>query len=129
MRQESASPTRHLRVRRHRGHTVLEFRGEIDIASAAEIAPHLDRETVRPGARVVLDLGGIEFFDCSGLRLLYQARSQVLDAGGQVHLVCTHPLTLRMLRITGLTRLLPPWPTLDEALGPVSRPAGRRTAR
>ncbi|MGV9897016.1 anti-sigma factor antagonist, partial [Streptomyces tendae] len=76
MRQESASPTRHLRVRRHRGHTVLEFRGEIDIASAAEIAPHLDRETVRPGARVVLDLGGIEFFDCSGLRLLYRARSQ-----------------------------------------------------
>ncbi|MGC0387011.1 anti-sigma factor antagonist [Streptomyces sp. SAI-129] len=126
MRQESASPTRHLRVRHHRGHTVLEFRGEIDIASAAEIAPRLDRETVRPGARVVLDLGGIEFFDCSGLRLLYRARSQVLDRGGQVHLVCAHPLTLRMLRITGLARLLPPWPTLDEALG-VSRPAGRRT--
>ncbi|CAM5613269.1 Anti-sigma factor antagonist OS=Streptomyces tendae OX=1932 GN=GUR47_04545 PE=3 SV=1 [Streptomyces tendae] len=128
MRQESASPTRHLRVRHHRGHTVLEFRGEIDIASAAEIAPHLDRETARPGARVVLDLGGIEFFDCSGLRLLYRARSQVLDRGGQVRLVCAHPLTLRMLRITGLARLLPPWPTLEEALG-VSRPAGRRTGR
>ncbi|MDA4887636.1 anti-sigma factor antagonist [Streptomyces sp. MPA0124] len=126
MRQESASPTRHLRVRHHRGHTVLEFRGEIDIASAAEITPHLDRETRRPGARVVLDLGGIEFFDCSGLRLLYRARSQVLEQNGQLHLVCAHPLTLRMLRITGLGRLLPPSPTLDEALG-VTRPAGRRT--
>ncbi|KPC76458.1 anti-sigma factor antagonist [Streptomyces coelicoflavus] len=126
MRQESASPTRHIRVRRHRGHTVLEFRGEIDIASAAEITPHLDRETRRPGARVVLDLGGVEFFDCSGLRLLYRARSQVLEQGGQVHLVCAHPLTLRMLRITGLGRLLPPRPTLEEALG-VSRPGGRRT--
>ena len=126
MRQESASPTRHLSVRHHRGHTVLEFRGEIDIASAEEITPHLDRETRRPGARVVLDLGGIEFFDCSGLRLLYRARSQVLEQGGQLHLVCAHPLTLRMLRITGLGRLLPPRPTLEEVLG-VTRPAGRRT--
>jgi anti-anti-sigma factor len=129
VRQESASPTRHLRVRRDRGHTVLEFRGEIDIASAAEIVPHLDRETERPDALVVLDLSGIEFFDCSGLRLLYRARSRVLDRGGRVHLVCAHPLTLRMLRITGLARLMPPRPTLEEALGAVSPPAGRRTGR
>ncbi|AQS66102.1 anti-sigma factor antagonist [Streptomyces pactum] len=128
MRQKSASPTRHLRVRRDRGHTVLEFRGEIDIASAAEIAPHLDRETERPDALVVLDLSGVEFFDCSGLRLLYRARHRVLDRGGRVHLVCTHPLTLRMLRITGLAQLLPPRPALEEVLG-VSRPAGRRTGR
>jgi anti-anti-sigma factor len=95
---------------------VLEFRGEIDIASAAEITPHLDRETRRPGARVVLDLGGIEFFDCSGLRLLYRARGRVLGRGGQLHLVCAHPLTLRILRATGLSRLLPPATTLDAAL-------------
>ncbi|MEU3897334.1 anti-sigma factor antagonist [Streptomyces sp. NPDC045251] len=128
MRQKPTPPTRHLRVRRERGHTVLEFRGEIDIASAAEIVPVLDRETGRPGARVVLDLGGVEFFDCSGLRLLYRARHRVLDGGGEVHLVCAHPLTLRMLRITGLAGVLPPRPTLEEVFG-VSRPAGRRTGR
>ncbi|MEV5808580.1 anti-sigma factor antagonist [Streptomyces parvulus] len=128
MRQESESPAPHLRVRRERGRTVLEFRGEIDIASASRIEPRLDRETRRPGALVVLDLGGIEFFDCSGLRLLHRARRQVLAGGGQVHLVCAHPLTLRMLRITGLSRLLPPRPTLEEVLG-VSLPAARRTGR
>ncbi|MFJ7345618.1 anti-sigma factor antagonist [Streptomyces sp. NPDC101110] len=125
MRQEPAPLTRHLRVRRERGHTVLEFRGEIDLAAASEIAPHLDRETARPAARVVIDLSGIDFFDCSGLRLLYRARSRVLDRRGQVLLVCAHPLTLRVLRITGLSRLLPPQPTLDAALeqpGATSRP-------
>ncbi len=30
--------------------------------------------------------------------------------------MCTHPLTLRMLHITGLARLLPPRPSLQEAL-------------
>ncbi|MFI8091157.1 anti-sigma factor antagonist [Streptomyces sp. NPDC086080] len=116
MRYEPAPLTRHLRVRRDRGHTVLEFRGEIDIAAAAEMLPHLDLATAEPDARIVIDLTQVEFFDCSGLRLLYRARHRITDGAGSLRLVCAHPLTLRMLRITGLSRLLPPWPTLDAAL-------------
>ncbi|MGW0336374.1 anti-sigma factor antagonist [Streptomyces sp. NPDC003011] len=116
MQQEPAPVSRHLRVRQERGHTVLEFHGEIDIAAAVEIVPHLDRVTGRPDARLVIDLSEVEFFDCSGLRLLYRARSRMLDHGGRLLLVCTHPLTLRVLRVTGLARLLPPMPTLDAAL-------------
>ncbi|MEV5438397.1 anti-sigma factor antagonist [Streptomyces sp. NPDC052682] len=116
MRQEPAPLSRHLRIRQDRGHTVLEFHGEIDIAAADEITPHLDRATERPEARVVIDLRQVEFFDCSGLRLLSRVRSRVLDRHGRVVLVCTHPLTLRVLRITGLARVLPPQPTLEAAL-------------
>jgi anti-anti-sigma factor len=116
VQRDPAASTRHLRVRRDRGFTVLEFRGEIDIAAAAEIVPHVDAATAGPGPRVVIDLTRVEFFDCSGLRLLYRARSRVLNHDGQLHLVCTHPLTLRVLRVTGLARLLPPRPTLDAAL-------------
>ncbi|MEV7995205.1 anti-sigma factor antagonist [Streptomyces sp. NPDC086077] len=116
MERNTAPLTRHLRVHREHGHTVLEFRGEIDIAAAAEILPHLDDLTARPGARIVIDLGPVEFFDCSGLRLLHRAHSRVLAHDGQLHLVCDHPMTLRVLRVTGLHRLLPPLPTLDAAL-------------
>ena len=122
MRREPVSLTRHLRVYAYRAHTVLEFRGEIDISAAAEILPVLDRVTARPGARVVIDLRPVDFFDCSGLRLLYRARARILGHDGQLHLVCTHPLTLRVLRVTGLSRLLPPHATTDAAL------AGARTA-
>ncbi|WP_329551425.1 anti-sigma factor antagonist [Streptomyces sp. NBC_00696] len=116
MQQEPAPLTRHLRIHADRGFTVLEFRGEIDIAAATEILPYLDRVTARPRARIVIDLRQVEFFDCSGLRLLYRARHRVLEREGRLHLVCTHPLTLRILRVTGLNRLLPPQPTLDAAL-------------
>ena len=116
VQQEPAPLTRHLRIHPDRGFTVLEFRGEIDIAAATEILPYLDRVTAQPRARIVIDLRQVEFFDCSGLRLLYRARHRVLERDGRLHLVCTHPLTLRILRVTGLNRLLPPQPTLDAAL-------------
>lgn len=116
MRYGPAPLTRHLLVRQDRGHTVLEFRGEIDIAAAAEIVPHLDTATAEPDARVVIDLTRVEFFDCSGLRLLYRALHRMTEGPGSLRLVCSHALTLRMLRVTGLSRLLPPWPTLDAAL-------------
>jgi anti-anti-sigma factor len=98
------------------GHTVLEFRGEFDIVAATKIGPCVDRATGRPGARIVIDLRSVEFFDCSGLRLLYRARTRVLERGGQLHLVCTHPVALRMFRVTGLAGLLPPHPSLEAAL-------------
>ncbi|MEV0739425.1 anti-sigma factor antagonist [Streptomyces sp. NPDC050549] len=117
MQQEPAPLTRHLRIHQDRGFTVLEFRGEIDIVAAMEILPSLDRVTGWPDARIVIDLRQVEFFDCSGLRPLYRARQRLLERDGRLHLVCTHPLTLRILRVTGLSRLLPPQPTLDAALG------------
>lgn len=117
MTYDPAPPTRHLRVRLDRGHTVLEFHGEIDIVAALEITPYLDAETGHPEPQIVIDLRPVEFFDCSGLRLLYRARSRVLDRGGRLHLVCTRPLTLRVLKVTGLARLLPPSTSLDAALG------------
>jgi anti-sigma B factor antagonist len=121
---ETEPLTPHLRVHRERGHLVLEFRGEIDIIAALEIIPLLDAATGRPGARVVLDLRHIEFLDCSGLRLLYRARRRVLAQGGRLRLVCTHPLTLRVLRLTGLAAVLPPLPTMDEALSPSAAASG-----
>ncbi|WP_225825781.1 anti-sigma factor antagonist [Streptomyces naphthomycinicus] len=116
MRHDPVPLTRQLGMYAYRGHTVLEFRGEIDIVAATEIGPFLDRVTGRAGVRAVIDLRPVEFFDCSGLRLLYRARARVLAHGGQLHVVCTHPLTLRVFRVTGLTRLLPPQPSLDAAL-------------
>ncbi|WP_240436881.1 STAS domain-containing protein [Streptomyces sporangiiformans] len=116
MSHASEPLTPHLRVHRERGHLVLAFHGEIDIIAALEITPYLDAATGRPCARVVLDLRHVEFFDCSGLRLLYRARRRILARDGRLQLVCAHPPTLRILHATGLAGVLPPLTTLDEAL-------------
>ncbi|MGV9245633.1 anti-sigma factor antagonist [Streptomyces sp. NPDC003710] len=117
MQHGPAPLPRYLRIHRDRGHLVLELHGEIDVVAALEITPFLDSATGRPAPRIVIDLRPAEFFDCSGLRLLFRARRRVLAQGGTLHLVCTHPLTLRILRLTRLAELLPPAASLDEALG------------
>ncbi|MFS8197807.1 anti-sigma factor antagonist [Streptomyces sp. CWNU-52B] len=117
MRNKPGPHSPHLRVHENAGHTVLEFHGEIDILASLDIIPVLDAATGHPAGDVVLDLRYIEFFDCSGLRLLHRARRRVLAQGGQVRLVCTHPLTLRILRATELAGVMPPLSTMDEALG------------
>ncbi|NYV78646.1 anti-sigma factor antagonist [Streptomyces sp. UH6] len=116
MRQEPAPLTRHLRVREHQGHTVLELRGEIDILTAQEVGPHLDAVTGRARPDVVIDLTPVEFFDCSGLRLLFRARRRVLARGGELRVVCADRLVLRILRVTGLAAVLPVAPSMEEAL-------------
>ncbi|GGX90591.1 anti-sigma factor antagonist [Streptomyces fructofermentans] len=117
VRDDPASRTPHLRVHQDRGNTVLELHGEIDIIAALDIVPVLDEVTGRPGAQVVLDLRYIEFFDCSGLRLLYRARRRVLARGGRLQLVCTHPLTLRIMQVAGFDRVVTPLAGMDEVLG------------
>jgi len=117
VQHDHAPLPRQLRVLLDRGHTVLEFHGEIDILAAVDITPFLDSATGGRAPRIVIDLRPVEFFDCSGLRLLYRARRRVIARAGQLYLVCTDPLTLRILRVTGLAGLLPPLATLDEALG------------
>ena len=118
MASDFAPCTRHLRIRHDHGHVVLELHGEIDLLAATEIGPLMDAATSGPAPQVVIDLRCVEFFDCSGLRLLYRARRRVLARDGRLGLVCTHPLTLRMLRVTGLARILPPSASLEEALSP-----------
>ncbi|MEU6095265.1 anti-sigma factor antagonist [Streptomyces sp. NPDC047079] len=117
MQHGPAPLPRYLRIHRDSGHLVLEFHGEIDVVAALEITPFLDSATGRPAPRIVIDLRPVEFFDCSGLRLLFRARRRVLAQGGTLHLVCTHPLTLRILRLTRLAESLPPAASLDEVLG------------
>ncbi|MFJ8825256.1 anti-sigma factor antagonist [Streptomyces sp. NPDC102467] len=92
-----------VRVREVRDWTVMELRGEIDLAAIPEILPYLDDVTAMPAPALVIDLTPTEFFDCSGLRLLVRARRRVEERSGQLVLVCPHAMPRRILRAAGLS--------------------------
>ncbi|MEU8508662.1 STAS domain-containing protein [Streptomyces brevispora] len=103
------------RVYRRNGRTVVALRDEIDIATAALIAPALDVATSDGSPHVVVDLTEVSFLDCSGLTLLCRARRRALDRDGRFWLVCDCPRILRLLRAGRLHDVFRPVATPDEA--------------
>ncbi|WP_369203354.1 anti-sigma factor antagonist [Streptomyces sp. PU-14G] len=100
-----------VRSRAGDGQTVVELRGEIDLAVVLATTPQLYALTAAPARRLVADLRPVTFIDCSGLALLVDIRSRVLAGGGTFTLVCADARVLRLLRITGLADVLAPVPT------------------
>ncbi len=100
----------HARTRRRGSFVVIEVAGEIDLATAGFLAEHLDAATVRPEADVLVDLRRVDFFDCSGLRVLCRAETRARDRGGRLRIVSDLPRIRRLLRGSGLLRRFPPLP-------------------
>ncbi|WP_244177435.1 STAS domain-containing protein [Streptomyces atriruber] len=95
---------------------VIELHGEVDVVAYQRSVSLVDAVTAGPEPVVIIDLSQVTFIDCSGLSLLMRAHRRVTTRGRRLRIVCTHPLTLRMLRVTQLTAALSPAPTLSAAL-------------
>ncbi|MFD3580278.1 STAS domain-containing protein [Streptomyces sp. NPDC058644] len=104
------------RVYGHNGAVVIELHGEIDLLAYQRMGPLLDPITGGTASTVVIDLTRTTFFDCSGVALLVRAHRRTAARGARLSVICTHRLTLRILRLTGLTPMLSPVPTLEKAL-------------
>ncbi|MFJ2767056.1 STAS domain-containing protein [Streptomyces sp. NPDC087300] len=98
------------------GAIVVELHGDMDLVAYQRTVSLMDAVASGPEPLVVIDLTRVTFFDCSGISLLMRTRRRVRGRGGRLRVVCTDPLTLRMLRITRLTSTLYPVPSLDAAL-------------
>ncbi|WP_105973173.1 STAS domain-containing protein [Streptomyces geranii] len=112
----AAPPTAnpYARTRRRGPFTVVEVSGEIDLATAGFLAEQLDAATSRPDPDVLVDLRGVGFFDCSGLRELCRAESRARERGGRLRLVSDTPRLHRLLRASGLLHRFPPLPRIPE---------------
>ncbi|MFD4997607.1 STAS domain-containing protein [Streptomyces buecherae] len=82
--------------------TVVELHGEIDIVAAEALAPRLRRLIAAAGGEVIVDLRPVSFIDCSGLGLLCSLHERLMARGRRLRVLATRPVTLKMLRLTGL---------------------------
>jgi anti-sigma B factor antagonist len=100
----------HARTRAGSRFTVVEAAGEIDLATAGFLLEHLDAATAWPRPDVLVDLRRVEFFDCSGLRVLCRAESRARERGGRLRIVSDAPGIHRLLSGAGLLGRFPPLP-------------------
>ncbi|MEV0182246.1 STAS domain-containing protein [Streptomyces sp. NPDC050625] len=91
---------------------VIEAYGEIDIATADLLGEHLDAATAGPEPDVLVDLRSVDFFDCSGLRVLCRAETRARERGGRLRLVGVGTGLQRLLRGAGLLERFRPLPRI-----------------
>lgn len=84
--------------------TVLTVSGELDMASSPKLAQALDQ--LRPTRPLVLDLGGLEFIDVTGLHVLLQASQRTEQEGFRLTVVNASRAVRKLLRLTRTTELL-----------------------
>jgi anti-sigma B factor antagonist len=97
---------------------IVRFPDEVDANNAHDVRDRLVALIERDGARIVVaDLSETTFCDSAGISALATARRKAVAHGAVFALVCSSPQVLRILELTGLDQMLPPFATVDEALG------------
>lgn len=97
------------------GRTVVQLAGELDVYSCAQLRAELTELSAAGQHRLAVELAGLNFCDSSGLGVLVGAMKRARAGDGGLALVQVPDDLMRVLRITGLTKVLPVFSQLGEA--------------
>jgi anti-sigma B factor antagonist len=90
------------------GVPIVRVRGEVDLSNADEVLRSIEGAVDGSARGLVVDLRGLEFFDSSGVRLLFQAARSAAGAGVRlVVLVARGSSTRRVLELAHASELFP----------------------
>jgi anti-anti-sigma factor len=102
------------------GRPTLTVRGELDLATAPELADALEAQLAAAPTALILDLSPTVFLDSSGARGLVQASRRCAAAGVPLHVICP--------RSNAPVRLVIDLLELERAIPIVESPADLGTA-
>jgi len=95
---------------------VLLIAGELDAYTAPFLRDRM-RDLTAVGVRhVIADLRQVDFLDSTGLGVLVGGLKRFREHGGSLAPVVTKTSILKIFQITGLTAVLPPHPTVADAI-------------
>ena len=87
------------------GATILAVEGEIDVYTAPKLRDKIT-ELVGEGVyHMIIDMGGVEFLDSTGLGVLVGGLKKVRAHDGSLQLICNQERLLKIFRITGLSKV------------------------
>lgn len=88
------------------GSAEVSLRGELDLASAPQLAAAL-RRLARPGRTVRIDLAGLTFMDSTGMRSVLEANRDAQRDGWTLVLGRADETVQRVFSMSGVERMLP----------------------
>jgi anti-sigma B factor antagonist len=80
---------------------IVAVSGEVDVCTEGPLQQVLLRIMRERSARVFLDVSGVSFMDCAGLRALLTTRRRTELRGGCMRLIATSAAVRRIIELTG----------------------------
>ncbi len=84
--------------------TMVIVTGEVDAHSMLALQAPLSE--LSPHSHILLDMSGVTFMDCRGLRVILTQRIKMTEAGGSIHIHHPSGAVQRVTQICGLTDIL-----------------------
>jgi anti-sigma B factor antagonist len=97
-------------------HVVVEVKGRLDLTNVDTFRAAVLSTVAHGDTSVIVDFAALTFIDSSGLGALVGAYRQARDHGGDLRIVAPNPQVLDILTLMRIDRVLPPYPTIDDAL-------------
>ena len=101
----------------------IAVRGELEIATAADLTAALDEAIRISSGPFVIDLTNVGFLDSSGITCLVRARALLGRDDRTLGLICPPGHTRRVLGLVGMDELVALYESRDEVLRALGRSA------
>jgi len=95
---------------------VITLAGELDVATAPDLMEPLREILEEDPQRLVIDLDEVTFLDSTGLGVLVSAYQRMSTRAGGLAFVCHSRSCLKVMQITGLSRVFRFAPSVEEAV-------------
>jgi anti-anti-sigma factor len=113
---EDTGPITFTVVTERDGPVIVTLAGELDMVSAPAVRERL-LSLLRPDAsRLVIDMSAVRYADASGLAVLVSTQRRAVLLGGTLRLAALRPEVAKVVAVTGLSRQLAAYPTVQAAL-------------
>ncbi len=102
-------------VEHHPRYTLIAPTGRLNMVGAPKLREAVAEVVAGGAAHVVVDLGGVEFMDSSGLGALIGCLKLARQAGGDLRIANIGAQVRMVLELTSMHRVLTPYPTAEQA--------------
>jgi len=95
---------------------IVAVEGEIDVETSPQLRERFDKLLAEGEHNFVIDMGGVDFIDSSGLAAFVRLFKRVRIGEGDVKLCCVRPEILKIFELTRLNRVFDIFETRAEAV-------------
>jgi len=103
-----------LSINHYENASVVSINGEINSVTSPELNRYFQKQLLEQ-KNLIADVSNVDFMSSAGLRVLLLTLKASRRIGGDLRLVNVHENVYKVLEISGFTRILRVFGTIDEA--------------